>query len=279
VAAVEPAGVELGLSAAEPEGIAAYVESCRLPDGGYFFARIPPSGLQDTYYAVRALGLLGVAPARPEGVEEFVLALHRAGAVHSLGNIHYFVEVLSALGRPVPEAGEYAARILARRNRLGGFGAVGHLPVEVPSELESTFHAVTALVRLGHPPAPDEVCRFVLGFQRPEGGFGGVRSSLASTYYAVRILDMVGCPERIPPRTEEYLRFRERLWDLYYLDRVYWLVGALHTLGRRPLNAERIRRFVRACRVPGRGFGRTGTTAISTLEDTCYALEVLSWLA
>lgn len=259
--------------------IAAYIERCRLPDGGYFFARVLPSSLQDTYYAVQSLGLLDLMPARPDEVVAFLLEMHRTGAVTGLSSIYYFAETMLALGQPVPHPEEYVARILARRNDRGGFGSIRAVPVEIASELEATFHGAAVLIRLGYPLRKDEVCRFVLGFHRPEGGFGTVRASLASTYYAVRILHLIGCPDAIPANTRDYLLYRERIWDIYFLDRVYWLVGALHLLGARPQDPPRIKRFVGACRVPGQGFRRASTTAISTLEDTYYALRVLKLLA
>jgi hypothetical protein len=39
-----------------------YIHSCRVDDGGYFFARIPPGSLLDTYYAVMALSMTGSCP-------------------------------------------------------------------------------------------------------------------------------------------------------------------------------------------------------------------------
>lgn len=37
-----------------------YIRQRRMADGGYFFARVTPSSLQDTYFAVVSLNLLGI---------------------------------------------------------------------------------------------------------------------------------------------------------------------------------------------------------------------------
>ena len=51
---------------------ASYVHSCQVEDGGYFFARIRPGSLRDSYFAVKTLHMLGQQPCQPAALESFV---------------------------------------------------------------------------------------------------------------------------------------------------------------------------------------------------------------
>jgi hypothetical protein len=50
------------------EQTAHYIESCQTEDGGFFFARIPPSPAGDTYHSVKSLQILRRQPANRDAV-------------------------------------------------------------------------------------------------------------------------------------------------------------------------------------------------------------------
>jgi hypothetical protein len=49
-----------------------YIESRQMEDGGYFFARVPPSSAMDTLYAVKSLRMLGTIPEKKDAVINYV---------------------------------------------------------------------------------------------------------------------------------------------------------------------------------------------------------------
>jgi len=75
-----------------------YIERCRLEDGGYFFARIPPSSGLDTYFAVKSLSILDVRPDLPETIVDFFLKDIKKGSTGGITGLFLAVEVLNELG-------------------------------------------------------------------------------------------------------------------------------------------------------------------------------------
>jgi hypothetical protein len=47
------------------ERVGAYVRSRQTTDGGFFFARVPPGTMSDTFHALTSLRLLGLSPRDP----------------------------------------------------------------------------------------------------------------------------------------------------------------------------------------------------------------------
>jgi len=254
-----------------------YIERCHLIDGGYFFARIPPSSGLDTYCAVKSLSILGVKPDRPEAIVDFFLNDIKQGTLGGMTGIFLAVEVLNELGRMTDELKHYAQpRIMALQNEAGGFGAYKDIDVEVPSELQDTYRAVRVLKIIGADFDRDKVNRFTLSFLRPDGGYGARGlSTLASTFYATEIHKLLGMEAAKLTATKDYLRKREENWQVQFIEDVYWLILGLANLGEKTNVPDRVTRFVMMCQRSNGGFSRATIMGIPTLEYTFYALSIL----
>lgn len=253
-----------------------YIEGCRLEDGGYFFACVPPSSGLDTYFAVKSLSLLGVKPDRPQAIADFFLNDVNEG-MHGVISIFLTVEVLSELGRLTDEIKNYArTRIMALRNDAGGFGSYHDVDIEVPSELQDTYRAVRVLKIIDADFDRERVDHFTSGFLRPDGGYGAKgHSTLASTFYATEIHKLLAMEATNPSATRGYLRKREEDWQVRFIEDVYWLVLGLANLGEKTNVPDRVTRFVMGCQRSNGGFSRAGIMGIPTLEYTFYAVSIL----
>jgi hypothetical protein len=269
VEAMTKAGIDL-------DRIAGYIESCQTEDGGFFFARIPPSGGADTYYAVRSLQLLGREPAGAEAVRSWLRESAQGELTANPKGIFFLVETALALSLPVSEVRGWAAGLSDWANAEGGFGAWRNLDVEVSSELDITYRAVVTILDLGLELNREEVSHFVLRFLNMDGGFGANSlSTLASTFYAVQTLSRLGAPPL--ELTVEWLRTRETLWDILYMEQLYPLVMSLNAMGETIRERDRAIDFVLHCRRGNGGFARA-RFGIPTLAYTHHALHVLSTL-
>ena len=253
-----------------------YMESCRLEDGGYFFARIPPSSALDTYFAVKSLRILKMGPGRPQAVVNWILRRIKDSSLSGLDSVFLAAEILSELGYPVDVLRGYVPRVMALQNKAGGFGTVKHLYVEVTSELEATYQALRALQILKVDFDKQGVVRFALRSLNPDGGFGGQgHSNLATTFYATEILRLLGFDMESLAMTKEYLRERENGWQLNFIEDVFWVVEALANFGEKSNIAGRVTQFVRACQRDNGGFARATAIGIPTLEYTFYGVSIL----
>jgi len=254
-----------------------YIERCHLEDGGYFFARVLPSGSLDTFFAVKSLSILGVKPDRPEAIADFFINDIKDGTTGGISGIFLAIEVLNELGRMTDELRNYAQpRIMAFQNEAGGFGAYRDIPVEVPSELQNTYRAVRLLKIIGADLDKEKVTGFVSSFLRPDGGYGAKGySTLASTFYATEIHKLLGVDVGKLNATRDYLRTTEENTQAQFIDSLYWLVLGLANLGEKTNMPDRVMTFVMMCQRLGGGFSRAPVMGIPTLEDTFYALSIL----
>ena len=261
--------------------VVGYIERCRLADGGYFFARTPPSCSADTYFAVKSLALLGAKPSAPAGVVAFFRGQLREGALCSISSIFHAVEVLADLGELTEDLISHASQhIMVSRNSLGGFGATDNIYVEVSSELEETYQAVSVLKRVGAEFDVGGVCHFLGSLLNKDGGYGrGGHSTLASTFYATAVYRLLEVEVPRAAATKAYLRHRESLGKMQFIEDLYWLVGGLANLGEVPVEVNPIIDFVLSCHRTGGGFARAPVIGIPTLEYTFYALSVLKEVA
>ena len=259
----------------DTDKVVAYIERCQTPDGGFFFARVPPACGMDTYHAVTALQTLERSPSRPQAVREW-LKTAAAGLLpgHPRAVFH-LTQTGLVLGMRPKVLRRWAAGLPSWENDRGGFGAWHDLYVEVPSELETTCCAVATRLDLDLGVDRERVSGFVLSFQNPDGGFGGNgRSTLASTYYAVATLARLGRETSELDRAAAWLSDRAKASRVGYLEQLYWLVAGLHALGREIPHEDRAVDVVLGCQTPSGGFGRAHV-GIATLEYTHYALEIL----
>jgi hypothetical protein len=265
--------------------VAEYIERCHLEDGGYFFARVPPSNGLDTYFAVRSLFILGVKPERPEAIASFFLNDVAEGMLGGITGIFITVEVLNELGQLPDDVRSYAwQQIMLRQNKAGGFGALDNIYIEVPSELEETYRAARILRTVGADFDERRIADFVSSKLNLDGGYGREgRSTLASTYYATAIYRLLGTNAPTHTDTLKYLRETEERWRasfdsgrVNFIEDLYWLVGSLDNLGEKCNFRDRAIRFVMACQRVNGGFARATIMGIPNLEYTFYALSILS---
>lgn len=260
--------------------IVTYIEKCQLEDGGYFFARIQPSSGTDTYFAVKSLALLGVKPHNPEAVVSFFLRQIKQGTLNGITGIFNAVEVVKELGEITDDIREYAQdHIAVHRNKAGGFGATENIYVEVTSELEETYRAVSILKSIGAKFDEQAIASFVSSFLNHNGGYGeSGHSTLASTFYATEIHKLLATDIKNLEGTRAYLKRREYHWLVHFIEDLFWLVGGLTNLGEKPNSPGRITEFVLECQRQNGGFARAGIMGIPTLEYTFYAVSILRWI-
>lgn len=254
-----------------------YIERCHLEDGGYFFARIPPSSGTDTYFAVKSLAILGIKPPNPRAVVNFFLRQIKEGTIAGITGIFNAVEVINELDQMTDELRRYAQRqIMTWQNRAGGFGALDDIYIEVSSELEETYRAVKILKSIGVTFDEQTVCKFVSSLFNRDGGYGSNgHSTLASTFYATEIYELLAVSIQELDDTKAYLRRKEQSWQIQFIEDLFWLVESLANLGQRPIFPEKVIEFVFQCGRQNGGFARAILMGIPTLEYTFYAVSIL----
>ena len=261
-----------------------YIESCQVEDGGFFFARVPPSSAVDTYFAVKSLHMIGEKPRRPWAIVDYFLNRAKNNSIYGLGDIFAAVEVMNELDQKmIPSLRDRAQRIRHLQNKAGGFGAIENIDIEVPSELEDTYRAIRALGIIGTDFDEQKAARFVSSLLNPDGGYGGHGfSTLASTFYATEIQKLLEIELRKLNSTRDYLRDKEDKWranfdkgQVDFIENLFWLVKGLANTGEKSNIPERITEFVMACQKANGGFARTTIMGIPTLEYTFYALSIL----
>jgi hypothetical protein len=256
--------------------VARYVESCRVADGGYFFARVAPAAAQDTHFALASLRLLGRQPEDREGVRRWLKKwCHTPSNVSGIHGAYLVCRLLDELGEDPSAVRSYAREVAKAENDLGGYGACENLYVECRSELQATYEAVWVLTRLGYTVNDNRVARFLSLFHQAGGGFGVGRSSLPSTYYACATVRLLEASEPRLDGARLFLRRRADRWDVYFLDDVFWLVEGLALTGGAQRFAAQATTHVLACQRAQGGFARVPIIGIQTLEHTYYAMQIL----
>jgi len=252
-----------------------YIHKRQTQDGGYFFARIPPGNLQDTFFAVKSLQVLGQQPRKLAFLKKFVSSFQ---SEYASGNIHalYLASgILLALDETLNKYRANGITALSQFNweELFRFES---LDVEVVSELKHIFEAVNVFITLDIHFDKELVASIILSLLNKDGGFGrNQHSTLATTYFGVATLLCINFPLRIPELTLKYLRRREK--ETYFIEDLYYLKMASALLGERPSSPTRedsISYLLGYQNVTG-GFARSRIMGISTLEYTYYAISLL----
>jgi hypothetical protein len=259
------------------EKIIKYIQSCHLDDGGYFFARIPPSSGMDTYFAVKSLVMLGEKPDNAEKTELFLKSGIEDGSLNNLTGIFLSSEVLNELDMINNKFINHAFKLVqGMKNEPGGFGAYKDINIETPSELQDTYRAVKILNIIGRDINKPELFEFTCQFLNADGGYGANNySTLASTYYATEIYKILGFDVKELAVTRDYLRKIEARWQISSIEDLFWLSGALANLNEGVDYAERASDFVLECLRYNGGLARVPIIGIPNLEYTFYGLSIL----
>lgn len=254
-----------------------YVHSCQTEDGGYFFARIPPGSLRDSYFAVKSLQMLGERPRRPADLEYFVRSFLQETVGNPVHTGYLATEIFNCLSKDLEPLRQQTQVIEASLTALQEVTDSRSLYLEVASELETIFEAVSVLLNLGVSFDRTAAIKLIASMSNKDGGFGSRgSSSLATTYYAVRTFALLDYVPKQPERTFSFLKSQQR--DLYFLEDLYYLSSSCFILGKTLSAPEQALSFVLNCQRDSGGFARARAMGIPTLEDTYYALSVLKQL-
>ncbi|MEM3019484.1 MAG: prenyltransferase/squalene oxidase repeat-containing protein [Candidatus Bathyarchaeia archaeon] len=259
-------------------GVLNYVLNRRNEDGGYAFAQGLDSNVQDTYYGLAILKILGV---KPPNLEQTVSWLRRFPA-RDLHAQYYISKAFELCGEPIE--GFLAERILSLRRPDGSFGTTD-VDVEAPSEFLSTFMATELLKMLGIPWDSKKTVDWLLSHQNEDGGFGGYgRSNLRSTFHAVAALNNLGYSIESMKEVVAFVRSCELPSGGFsvvteastpYMEDVYCGVLLLDLVGERCAYPRETEIWVFRCLNSNGGFRRSAELGISTFEDTYFALSIL----
>ncbi len=175
----------------------AWLRARQQPDGGfieaadYYLGKKFPwgsiSALEPTYWAARALNLLGAAPADPEAAAGFVRARLKpnggydayeyawGGAPEALYTTYWAVGALKELGQAVPDSTRTVEWVRSQQRTRGGRGGFALSDDFFNfSSVAGTYFGVATLGLLGAAPErPAAVRSFLLSSygQEPDGGF------------------------------------------------------------------------------------------------------------
>jgi len=258
-----------------------YIVSRQNEDGGYTFCQGGESNMQDTYYALATLDCLEEKPPNLErtvkwlndyganslharyyavkalmlcgqpldGELEDAVLLHRllkrridasdvyAEASSEFEDVFMIVE-LARIAKAKVDCEKTANWLLSFENEDGGFGVNGH------SNLNATFHAVSALANLGYPV-----------------------KSLKTTLAFAR-----SCEKSIGGFTVTPLNYTP------YMEHTYYGVFTLDLLGAKPRYKAETVNFVSNCQNSNGGFARSDL-GISTFESTFQAVSIIHKLS
>jgi len=243
--------------------ITKYIEDRYQSDGGYFFARVLPSGGADTYYAIRSLDMLGVNPQEPDGPIRFFSDCESEGNLDDIRGLFFATQTYKTLRQQF----SYTNKHIETLNRVFTESSVHHeVDIEASSELESLYLAVTI--------AEDVEISFdteVIGnYIESVIGFG-----LATTYFALDIAEKLGYRNgEFDKRVLDYL-LSEKDIESMFLEQIYWFINSMKILNKNNENRERLLNLLTNFQNYNGGFRRSKYMGISTLEDTFYALSVL----
>ena len=257
---------------------ASYVHSCQVGDGGYFFARIRPGSLRDSYFAAKTLNMLGQQPRQPLALESFVWSFLREDTGNDAHALYLSTEILGVLGQRTDALQPRIQALLESFEPADELNSLDALYLEVVSELEDTLELVSLFVHYGLPFDRERVVNSICGLSNADGGFGRRgRSTLATTYYAVQALSMLGHPLNERQHTLAFLEDQGR--NLYFLEDLYYLETTRLMLGGASSDTEGVVSFVLDCQRIGGGFARARPMGIPTLEYTYYGVSILKLLS
>ena len=243
--------------------ITKYIEDRYQSDGGYFFARVLPSGGADTYYAIRSLDMLGVNPQEPDGPIRFFSECESEGNLDDIRGLFFATQTYKTLRQPF----SYTNKHIETINRVLTDSLVKHeVDIEVSSELESLYLAVivaeTAKVVFDKAAIGERIESVV--------GFG-----LATTYFALDIAEKLGYRNsEFDKKVLDYL-LTEKDIESMFLEQIYWFINSMKILNKNIENRERLLNLLTNFQNYNGGFRRSKYIGISTLEDTFYALSIL----
>ncbi|MEM3404252.1 MAG: prenyltransferase/squalene oxidase repeat-containing protein [Nitrososphaeria archaeon] len=294
--------------------IVAYIKSRQGEDGGYLFYQyedIFESSIDDTYYALASLKLLGEKIPNKNKTLKFLYSKTEDLNLHSA---YYWANALYTLQEHLEEKSKVTAlsvlnekankwiERLARSDMLdferinleSNFESQGSSTeisaIELPTQLEQLFKTLDTIKKLGlsikQPNIKDEIIKKVLNFHKPDYGFGLTNSDISSTFYSLTILSMLDYPLTNLKTWDWILALEDREGGFNVkinsrfrvLEYTCEAVKALKLLGKKPKFIQSHVNFILECQNANGGFRRSIFAGISTLKDTFYAVSTFAEL-
>jgi len=265
-----------------------YLAIRRHPDGGYCFARyLDETNINDTYYAVKTLTLLGEEVPDAEKTREFLYSgIQRQTAVVAIAMA---MDGLATLG-----AGDLAREkldiVFTKYNPLEGKFAVGLGGSEefgTATPLEATYWVTKALSAIGYRFSDEEreaIRKFVMRFKMGDA-YGVKQPTTTMTYQAIFSLRTLGYR---PPKTRHFRNvevcgdfggFTEVPFSLPpYLEPTFYALRGLELQGEGVTCFRKHVQFIRTLQNPNGGFRRSLELGISNFQNTYRALASLDVL-
>ena len=277
---------------------AAFVQSCRMPDGGYR-GREGESDLYYTSFALRSLAMIDRLHGQTDVTADFLSQFDplACDVIDMMNWLASALAVQAAGGRDLVGDGAAAlsegvvARLAEHRTDDGGFGKT---PADRGGSMYASFLAVLAHQLVGRDVSDrDRLIQFVLDRQRDDGGFVEIapmrRSGTNPTAAATALLRLFGQERRVHPddlreffedvRTEGGLAANTRV---PLADGLSTFTGLLTDVdwSLRVLAPRAVRGFVaEQLEMPDGGFRAAGWDDTADVEYTFYGLGCLALTA
>ena len=273
---------------ADREAIVKYIQERQNEDGGYTFCQGAGSNAQDTYYATETLRKLDAQPRNVKRTITFMQSLqHTDGSFDSVKVAYYVATVLSRLGagltKPISNFVESLRSLIGKFNNQEVY-------VEASSEFETLYYTVELLKKYGSLRNAIPLQKRLFEMQNSDGSFGDKRfSRIASTFYALKILKILGCDVR---RLHGVLRWIRQCEvpsggftaepkispSFMVLEDTYYGVMALKVLNESCRHPKETLELIARFQNPNGGFRRSIFLGISDFESTYQAVSVMKEL-
>jgi len=267
----------------DAEAVVKYIQERQNTDGGYTFCRGAESNAQDTYYAIEILRLLNVQPRNTDRTVNFLKSLqHSDGRFDSVKVAYFVIASLSHLGdSPVKPIDKYAESIRS----LIEDPQIQDVYIEATSEIESIYFAVNLLKRHGSSLSTDQIQKRLLSMQNADGSFGSERfSRIASTYYALKTLKVIGYNIKRLPNVHHWIRQCEvpsggfkanpkESSTYIVMEDIYYGVKTLEALNEKCRYPRETLKLIAKFQNPNGGFRRSIFLGISDFESTYQAVS------
>jgi len=270
-----------------------YVEDKHLPDGGYFFAKVEPSSGLDTYYAVKILKLLGIKTKHKNLIISFWKDTEKQGGINDLYSLFLSVETCRELQVDIGIFNKYHYLLfeIFENNRLlkkSIFTPGKSNKMEfydnssatlyadfLDNELKNLYYYTVLANNFKLRINAKKIIDFVLSRKNDDGGFGKISDSqLATTYFALNILNLLSYPIKSLLKTKNYLK--NEWLKINYLEELYWMIEGMIMLNLSLPSSEQITLFLFDCLRDNGGFSRSRNLGIPTIEYTYYAVSILN---
>jgi len=261
-----------------------YISERRCASGGYCFYRLDEPNAGDTFYALASLAILDALPRDDEATRTYLHSFQRSdGSFPNVNVGHAVIRSLALLDeRPAINPSDW---ILTAMTAPGD----ATRPVESMSLFEPLYQLVNLCRLLEipiHSREKDELIRAVLGYRRPDTGFGQSYSSMIETAHALAILAALDNETAAQPSVR-FLHLCEDPDHGFlsvpntrppFLEHIHAGVLACSMIGYRSPVLEPCGDFIRKCCRENGGYVRSTFGGSATLENTYLALDTLDMI-